>query len=161
MESVTIAQVDEHSKPIPGTEEEILCDTLLLFHLAGGKAVALEACDHRVTALDKDGALAADAADAEGHVGALFHAFQTDALRQGVAKVCAGLHGQHTSLGYGAVLDVVGSRRTGQLALAGNKVHQIVHMQHVAAGKHAGNAGLHVLLDRAPVDEVTIEIEEA
>lgn len=27
---VTIAQVDEHSKPIPGTEEEIPCDTLLL-----------------------------------------------------------------------------------------------------------------------------------
>lgn len=30
VESVTIAQVDEHSKPIPGTEEEIPCDTLLL-----------------------------------------------------------------------------------------------------------------------------------
>lgn len=28
--SVVIAEVDEHSKPIPGTEQEILCDTLLL-----------------------------------------------------------------------------------------------------------------------------------
>lgn len=27
---VTIAQVDEKSKPIPGTEEHIPCDTLLL-----------------------------------------------------------------------------------------------------------------------------------
>lgn len=30
VESVTIAQVDEHSKPIPGTEIEYPCDTLLL-----------------------------------------------------------------------------------------------------------------------------------
>ncbi len=30
VESVTIAQVDEHNKPIPGTEEEYTCDTLLL-----------------------------------------------------------------------------------------------------------------------------------
>ena len=30
VESVTIAQVDEHNKPIPGTEEEYSCDTLLL-----------------------------------------------------------------------------------------------------------------------------------
>ena len=28
--SVVIAEVDEHSKPIPGTEQEITCDTLLL-----------------------------------------------------------------------------------------------------------------------------------
>ncbi|MCM1190007.1 MAG: NAD(P)/FAD-dependent oxidoreductase [bacterium] len=30
VEAVVIAQVDEHSRPIPGTEEEIICDTLLL-----------------------------------------------------------------------------------------------------------------------------------
>ena len=30
VESVTIAQVDDNAKPIPGTEEEITCDTLLL-----------------------------------------------------------------------------------------------------------------------------------
>ncbi len=30
VESVTLMQVDENSKPIPGTEEEITCDTLLL-----------------------------------------------------------------------------------------------------------------------------------
>ncbi len=30
VEAVTIAQVDENKKPIPGTEEEIKCDTLLL-----------------------------------------------------------------------------------------------------------------------------------
>jgi len=30
VESVTVARVDENSKPIPGTEEEISCDTLLL-----------------------------------------------------------------------------------------------------------------------------------
>ena len=30
VESVTIAEVDEHLKPIPGTEEEYTCDTLLL-----------------------------------------------------------------------------------------------------------------------------------
>ena len=30
VESVTLARVDEHSKPIPGTEEVIKCDTLLL-----------------------------------------------------------------------------------------------------------------------------------
>lgn len=30
VEGVTIAQVDEHMKPIPGTEEEYKCDTLLL-----------------------------------------------------------------------------------------------------------------------------------
>lgn len=30
VESVTVARVDENSKPIPGTEEEIACDTLLL-----------------------------------------------------------------------------------------------------------------------------------
>lgn len=30
VEAVVLAQVDEHSKPIPGTEEEIKCDTLLL-----------------------------------------------------------------------------------------------------------------------------------
>ena len=30
MESVTLAQVDENRKPIPGTEEEYTCDTLLL-----------------------------------------------------------------------------------------------------------------------------------
>ena len=30
VESLTIAQVDEHNKPIPGTEEEYSCDTLLL-----------------------------------------------------------------------------------------------------------------------------------
>ncbi len=30
VESVTIAQVDERNKPIPGTEEEYTCDTLLL-----------------------------------------------------------------------------------------------------------------------------------
>lgn len=30
VEAVVVAQVDEHSKPIPGTEEEIACDTLLL-----------------------------------------------------------------------------------------------------------------------------------
>lgn len=30
VEGVTIARVDENSKPIPGTEEEIACDTLLL-----------------------------------------------------------------------------------------------------------------------------------
>ncbi len=30
VEAVTVAQVDEHLKPIPGTEEEIVCDTLLL-----------------------------------------------------------------------------------------------------------------------------------
>ena len=30
VESVTVAQVDENLKPIPGTEEEIVCDTLLL-----------------------------------------------------------------------------------------------------------------------------------
>ena len=30
VEAVVIARVDEHSKPIPGTEEEIACDTLLL-----------------------------------------------------------------------------------------------------------------------------------
>ena len=117
-----------------------------MLHLAGGKAVTLEACDHRITALDKDGALAADATDAEGHVGALFHAFQTDALRQGVAEVCAGLHGQHTPRGHRAVLDIAGSGCAGQLALAGNKVHQIMHLHHVAAGKHAGDAGLHVFV---------------
>ncbi|MCI5649722.1 MAG: NAD(P)/FAD-dependent oxidoreductase [Fusicatenibacter sp.] len=30
VESVTLARVDEHQKPIPGTEEKISCDTLLL-----------------------------------------------------------------------------------------------------------------------------------
>ena len=30
VESITVAQVDENLKPIPGTEEEIVCDTLLL-----------------------------------------------------------------------------------------------------------------------------------
>ena len=30
VEAVTVAQVDENSRPIPGTEEEIPCDTLLL-----------------------------------------------------------------------------------------------------------------------------------
>lgn len=30
VEAVVVAQVDEHLKPIPGTEEEIKCDTLLL-----------------------------------------------------------------------------------------------------------------------------------
>ena len=30
LESVTLAQVDDHGKPIPGTEEEYSCDTLLL-----------------------------------------------------------------------------------------------------------------------------------
>ncbi|MDE6608911.1 MAG: NAD(P)/FAD-dependent oxidoreductase [Lachnospiraceae bacterium] len=30
VESVTVAKVDENRKPIPGTEEEIICDTLLL-----------------------------------------------------------------------------------------------------------------------------------
>ena len=30
VESVTLAQVDENRKPIPGTEEEYTCDTLLL-----------------------------------------------------------------------------------------------------------------------------------
>lgn len=30
VEAVVLAQVDEHSKPVPGTEEEIPCDTLLL-----------------------------------------------------------------------------------------------------------------------------------
>jgi len=30
VEAVVVAQVDEHSRPIPGTEEEIACDTLLL-----------------------------------------------------------------------------------------------------------------------------------
>lgn len=30
VEGVTVARVDENSKPIPGTEEEIACDTLLL-----------------------------------------------------------------------------------------------------------------------------------
>ncbi len=30
VEGVTIAQVDEHNKPIPGTEEDYSCDTLLL-----------------------------------------------------------------------------------------------------------------------------------
>ena len=30
VESVTLAQVDENRKPIPGTEEEYICDTLLL-----------------------------------------------------------------------------------------------------------------------------------
>ena len=30
VEAVVIAKVDEHSRPIPGTEEEIVCDTLLL-----------------------------------------------------------------------------------------------------------------------------------
>lgn len=30
VEAVVIAKVDEHSRPIPGTEEEIACDTLLL-----------------------------------------------------------------------------------------------------------------------------------
>ena len=30
LEGVTLAQVDSHSKPIPGTEEEYSCDTLLL-----------------------------------------------------------------------------------------------------------------------------------
>lgn len=30
VESVTIAKVDENRKPIPGTEEEVVCDTLLL-----------------------------------------------------------------------------------------------------------------------------------
>ncbi len=30
VEGVTIARVDENSKPIPGTEEEVACDTLLL-----------------------------------------------------------------------------------------------------------------------------------
>lgn len=30
VEAVVIARVDEHSRPIPGTEEEIKCDTLLL-----------------------------------------------------------------------------------------------------------------------------------
>ena len=30
VEGVTIAEVDEHLKPIPGTEEQFSCDTLLL-----------------------------------------------------------------------------------------------------------------------------------
>ncbi|MCR4618585.1 MAG: NAD(P)/FAD-dependent oxidoreductase [Lachnospiraceae bacterium] len=30
VEAVVIAEVDEHSKPIPGTEQEVKCDTLLL-----------------------------------------------------------------------------------------------------------------------------------
>ena len=30
LEGVTLAQVDSHGKPIPGTEEEYSCDTLLL-----------------------------------------------------------------------------------------------------------------------------------
>lgn len=30
VESVTVARVDENRKPIPGTEEEVACDTLLL-----------------------------------------------------------------------------------------------------------------------------------
>ena len=30
MEGVTLAKVDERGKPIPGTEEEYACDTLLL-----------------------------------------------------------------------------------------------------------------------------------
>ena len=31
VEGVTIAQVDSHGKPVPGTEEDYTCDTLLLF----------------------------------------------------------------------------------------------------------------------------------
>lgn len=30
VEAVVVAQVDENSRPVPGTEEEIACDTLLL-----------------------------------------------------------------------------------------------------------------------------------
>ena len=30
LEGITLAQVDSHGKPIPGTEEEYSCDTLLL-----------------------------------------------------------------------------------------------------------------------------------
>ena len=30
LEGITLAQVDEHGKPVPGTEEEYTCDTLLL-----------------------------------------------------------------------------------------------------------------------------------
>ena len=30
VEGITLAQVDEHNKPIPGTEEDYECDTLLL-----------------------------------------------------------------------------------------------------------------------------------
>jgi NADPH-dependent 2,4-dienoyl-CoA reductase/sulfur reductase-like enzyme len=48
LEAVTIAAVDEHSRPIPGTEEEIPCDTLLLSvglipenELSAGAGIAL------------------------------------------------------------------------------------------------------------------------
>jgi NADPH-dependent 2,4-dienoyl-CoA reductase/sulfur reductase-like enzyme len=48
LEAVTIAAVDEHARPIPGTEEEIPCDTLLLSvglipenELSAGAGIAL------------------------------------------------------------------------------------------------------------------------
>ena len=40
---------------------------------------------------------------------------------------------------------------TGGFAFAGNKIHQIVHMHHVAAGKYTGDLGFHIFIYHGPL----------
>ena len=55
LEGITLAQVDSHGKPIPGTEEEYSCDTLLLSvglipenEISRGMGVDISCCSRKI-----------------------------------------------------------------------------------------------------------------
>ena len=48
---------------------------------------------------------------------------------------------------------VSGGLGTGSAGFLGNIVHQIMHMQHIACGKHAGDAGLQAFVDQRPTGD--------
>ena len=87
----------------------------------------------------------------EEHLDKFVHVAGADFLGHGVAHIGAVL--QLDQLAFSAALgeDILGRVAAGPLALSGDKVHQVVDMDHVAAGKDAGDGGLHVLIDHRPV----------
>ena len=52
-----------------------------------------------------------------------------------------------------AILQISGGLGTGSAGFLGNIVHQIMHMQHIACGKHAGDAGLQAFVDQRPAGD--------
>ena len=118
-----------------------------MLHLAGCHPLALEPGQLLLPAGDGDLAGAVILPHPERDFHALVHIRRAHPLGDGIAHAIARDKVQHGRVRGLTVEHIGGGCGSGPVALAGNKVHQIVHMHHVAAGKHAGNAGLHILVD--------------
>ena len=96
---------------------------------------------------DNDAAIAADGAHAEEYVDRLEIRVPVDVLRHGVADQIA-VFQLNRIVRCGALTAAIsGGGAACAGGLRGDKVDQIMYVQHIAAGKHARQGGLHVFKD--------------